>query len=369
MTTPLFLFGTLLDPELFEIVSGAPLQARPARLKDASAHWVAGESFPVLKHAPGHIAKGIVVMPDAAMRSRLDFYELGFGYGVETRTVETDDGPLAVDLYVPKADWPVGADWSLADWQVEYGALSRLAARDYMNLRDALTPEAAARAFPQIRMRAASRLRAEADPSPECFEPQMSGRTITPDRTEQPYIDYFAVREDWLSFPRFDGVTGPVVKRASFLGGDAVTVLPYDPRTESVLMIRQFRHGAFARGDRNAWTLEPAAGRIDPEETPEDTARRELFEETGVTATSLHLVGRYYPSPGAYSEYLYSYVATADLSTADRGIGGLASEAEDIMSHVVPLDAAMDMITTGAANTAPLILSLTWLALNKARLS
>ncbi len=369
MTRPLFLFGTLLDPELFEIVSGAPLTARPARLRGASAHWVAGESFPVLKPVPDQTAEGILVWPDATMRERLDFYELGFGYGVDTRNLDTDEGQVEADVYVPETNWPVGAPWSLEEWQTRHGALTRLAAREYMRLVGTHAPEAAARAFPQIRMRAASRLRAQADPSPETFTPRMSGRTVTPERTEQPYIDYFAVREDWLSFPSFDGGQGDIVKRASFLGGDAVTVLPYDPTTDSVLMIRQFRHGPFVRGDLNAWTLEPAAGRIDPGETPEDTAKRELAEETGVTAGALHLVGRYYPSPGAYSEYLYSYVAIADLSTADGDFGGLEDEAEDIMNHVLPLDAAKDLIQSGAANTAPLILSLTWLALNKGRLS
>jgi nudix-type nucleoside diphosphatase (YffH/AdpP family) len=190
---------------------------------------------------------------------------------------------------------------------------------------------------------------------------------VTPQRTARPYTDYFAVQEDWLSFPTFGGGQSDLVKRASFLGGDAVTILPYDPSTDSVLMIRQFRHGPFARGDTNPWTLEPAAGRIDPGESPEHTALRELHEETGVSARELHFIGRYYPSPAAFSEFLFSFVAIADLAGADGGVGGLDAEAEDIMRHVVPLSEALALVESGAANTGPLLISLGWLALNKSR--
>jgi hypothetical protein len=81
----------------------------------------------------------------------------------------------------------------------------------------------------------------------------------------------------------------------------------------------------------------------------------------------LHLAARYYPTPGAVSEYLFSYVASADLAGKDGTIGGVDGEAEDIMSHVIPLDEALGMIETGAINTGPLILSLNWLALNRER--
>ncbi len=368
MSDRVFLYGTLCDPELFEIVSGAPFAARPARLDGAAVHWVAGESFPVLTAAPDGSAEGVVVEVKAEARARLDFYELGFGYGVENRRVRVDGVETEAAVYLPEADWPAGAPWSLSDWQARHGALTRIAAREYMGLMATHAPKDAARAFPQIRARAASRLRAMGAPSPAALAPVMTDIPISPERTAQPYTDYFAVREDWLAFPMFGGGYGPVVKRASFLGGDAVTVLPFDPARGTVLMVRQFRHGPFCRGDGNPWTLEPAAGRIDAGETPEEAARRELMEETGVGAETLHFIGRYYPSPGAYSEYLYSYVATANLDGADGGVGGVAHEAEDILRHVLPLDDALGMIESGAINTGPLILSLQWLAMNRDRL-
>ncbi len=364
MTNRLFLFGTLLDPDLFEIVAGVPFTATPAVLPDARVCLVESEAFPILASAPGQLAAGAVVSVDDTVRDRLNFYELGFGYEAVMRQVVVEGQPVDALVYVPSDDWAVDGDWSLADWQAAHGALSRLAAREYMALMPTHTAAEAARAFPQIRMRAASRLRAEETPSP-ALQPDLSDRMTALQATRRPYTDYFSVREDWVSFPTFDGQMSPVVKRASFLSGDAVTVLPYDPRLDAVLAVRQFRHGALVRGDPNPWTLEPAAGRIDPGEAPEETARRELLEETGLEARDLHFAGRYYPSPGAYSEFLYSYVATADLSGRDKGVSGLDDEAEDIMAHVIPFDEAMAMIETGAANTGPLIISLRWIAMHR----
>ncbi|MEM6385843.1 MAG: NUDIX domain-containing protein [Pseudomonadota bacterium] len=369
MTQYIFLYDQLCDHQLYSIVAGLPLEGAPAHITGQSTYSTENPNCAVLLAAPNGTAKGILADPGEAARSRIDFYKSALGYTLEQRMVETATGPVQADVYVSPPKARPNAPWSLSDWQTRHGTLARLVATELIGLRLSHTVEAANRSLPQIEMRAASRLRAEHAAPPSPLAPRMSDAEVYVERTERPYTDYFAVREDWLSFPHFSRGQSDVVKRASFLGGDAVTVLPYDPALESVLIIRQFRHGAFARGDKNPWTLEPAAGRIDVGEAPEATAARELQEETGVTAQSLHFVGQYYPSPGAYSEYLYSYVACADLSSADGGIGGLEAEAEDIMRHVIPLDEALALIETGAANTGPLVLSLGWLALNKGKLA
>ncbi len=179
-----------------------------------------------------------------------------------------------------------------------------------------------------------------------------------------PYRDYFSVSETHLTHRRFDGTTSAVIKRAAFLTGDAVTVLPYDPLRKRVLFIEQFRAGPLARGDAQPWSLEAIAGRIDAGETPEDAARREALEEAGLTLGPLHPIAAYYPSPGAVNEFLYSFVAICDLPDGIAGIHGLASEQEDIRGHLVSLEHLMDLVRSGEVNNAPLILTAQWLALS-----
>ena len=68
--------------------------------------------------------------------------------------------------------------------------------------------------------------------------------------------------------------------RELFERGHAAAVLPYDPVTDRVLMIEQFRIGALA-APGGPWLLEIVAGVIDPGEIPEEVVRRETVEETG----------------------------------------------------------------------------------------
>lgn len=369
MTHRIFLYGTLRDPELYAIVAGVPLAARAATLPDHATLRARDESFPLVVARSGAKADGLLIEVGDAVKARLDFYELGFHYTLSHAGIDVKGRRLEAEVYFPAPNrWPEGDPWSLPDWQAAYGPITREAASEYMRLVDTHSPDAAADAFPRIRARASSRVRAHAAPSPQAFDPAFTISDVKVQATRQPYTDYFAVREDDLTFPTFAGSRSAAVSRSTFMGGDAVTVLPYDPQLDSVLIVRQFRHGPFVRGDANPWTLEPAAGRIDPGENPETTARRELLEETGVEAKSLQRVAGYYPTPGAFSEFLISFVAVADLSDRDGATAGLDDEHEDIMSHVVIFDQLMEMIETGAANTGPLVLSALWLGHHRNRL-
>lgn len=366
-STPLFLFGTLRHEKLLEVVAGTRLATEPAVLPGYRVVWAEGERFPLLIADADGAVEGLLIRPDENALRRLDFYEIGFGYHRREVTVQAP-APVRAQVYFPNEDWTPGAPFSMTEWSEKFADLIIEAARELMQFVGRKSEEDIARMYPQILSRADSRRRARTAPSPMIEDADLPGEAQL-ERTERPYADYFSVREDWLQFPRFGGGLSETVKRATFLSGDAVTVLPYDPRTENVLVIRQFRHGPFCRGDTNPWTLEPIAGRIDAGETAEGTAHREMEEEANLTAKALHEVGRYYPSPGAFSEWLVSYVAIADLDGQDGTVSGLATEAEDIKSHVMPLRQLLRHIETGAANTGPLILSAFWLDANKDRLT
>lgn len=84
--------------------------------------------------------------------------------------------------------------------------------------------------------------------------------------------------------------------------GSAV-VMPVDLQGR-ILLVRQFRLPA----NRYLWEL--PAGKIDDGETALEAARRELSEETGLTAQSWQELVTFYPSPGYVAEKMTIYQAT-----------------------------------------------------------
>ena len=184
----------------------------------------------------------------------------------------------------------------------------------------------------------------------------------------QPYSGFFAVEEHDVSFQKFDGTHSPVVTRAVFVSSDAAIVLPYDPVTDRVLLVEQFRAGPYIRGDRYPWCLEPIAGLIDAGETPAQAALREAKEEAGLDLKGLELISQTYPSPGSSAEFFHLYLGLADLPASTDLIAGLATETEDIRSHIFTFSELMDHIDLGSFSVGPTVLAGLWLARNRDRL-
>lgn len=178
----------------------------------------------------------------------------------------------------------------------------------------------------------------------------------------QPYAGFFAIEEQELRHRRFDGTLSAPIHRTAFVSGDVVTVLPYDPLRDRVLLVEQFRFGPHVRGDAYPWKLEAIAGRIDAGEAPEEAARREAMEEAGLALDQLLPIADYYPTPGAFAEYLYSYLALVDLPDSAAGQFGLEDEAEDIRAHLVSFDQLMALCQSGEIDNAPLLLAALWLS-------
>lgn len=370
----LFVFGTLRHLPLLHAVAGADLAVETAVLPDHRAvHAVdlAGieQSFPRLQAHPGAEAEGLILYPGPEARERLHAYERLFGYDPQLITVRHDGRTVQAQVYLTDPDlWHAGRPWSLSDWQTRFGPIATSAAHEVMVLLALHGPDAVRARYGMLEVRAASHLRAQAETRPATLRRAARPGDIASREHRRPYARFFGVEETDLSFRRFDGSMSPTVNRAGFIMGDAVTVLPYDPVTDRVMLVEQFRYGPHARGDTNPWSLEPIAGRIDPGESPEQTARREAHEETGLDLTALEYVGGYYISPGAVTEYILSYVALTRLATGMAGVGGLETEAEDIRSHIIPFARMMELVASGEIANAPLIITAQWLAMNRDRL-
>ncbi len=165
-----------------------------------------------------------------------------------------------------------------------------------------------------------------------------------------------------VSYPRFDGGQTPAVNREVLVRGQAVAALPYDPSTDEILLIEQFRIGTFHAG-ANPWVIEVVAGMMDvAHETPEQALHRELHEEAGIVNAQLQHIVDYFPSPGGSDEQILLYLARCDLSAHQTGQAfGLASETEDIQVHKLPRAQWRDWLAQGRLNNAATLLSLMWL--------
>ena len=317
--TDLFVYGTLRHLPLLEIVLGRMPYARAAVLPDHAVYWAEGHDFPLVVAQPGGQAAGLLLtgLSDTDM-ARLDYYEGPFGYSTLMRRGLVAGQHVEALVYVPDPGlWQPGAAWSLGDWVARWAAVIEATAHDVMALYPA--PLAMSRRGPML-VRGASRVRA-AVPGPSQTRRSAGLGDVQVAQRREVYGKFFAVEEYDLRFRRFDGGQSPLVTRAAFVSGDAVTVLPYDAVRDRVLIVEQFRVGPFARGDTQPWQLEPIAGRIDAGESPENAARREAVEEAGLILGALLPIGSYYPSPGAKTEYIYSYVALTDLPDGTAIIG------------------------------------------------
>ena len=116
--------------------------------------------------------------------------------------------------------------------------------------------------------------------------------------TDVPYARYFGVEEHHLRLRRINGSWSATMMRAVLASGDAVTLLPWDPVSETVLLVEQLRAGHIARHDPKPWSLGAIAGRCDVLEPYEDVAGREASEEAGLQIGRLERISGYYPRQG-----------------------------------------------------------------------
>ncbi|MEE9139477.1 MAG: ADP-ribose diphosphatase [Alphaproteobacteria bacterium] len=177
---------------------------------------------------------------------------------------------------------------------------------------------------------------------------------------------YFRIDRYRLRHRLHEGGWSGEMTREVFERGHAAAMLPYDPALDRVVLIEQFRIGAFAAGV-DPWLVEVVAGIIEPGETAEEVVRREALEETGCPVQKLVPICEFLVSPGGTSESIALFCGRVDAAGAG-GIHGQAEEHEDIRVMALPFAKAKELVETGRIDNATALISLQWLILNRERL-
>ncbi|MEO1238269.1 MAG: NUDIX domain-containing protein [Pseudomonadota bacterium] len=357
----IFVFGTLrLEDKLHVVLGRADVDVHPAVVHGYSVVWDASDRFPMLIEDPEGQCPGLVFSATQDDVRRLDWYEAAFGY--RRHAITLADG--AASAYWPDHATPGDTAWDFDAWLAQSGPMSIGAAREAMRLYPATPAADLGAMYPMFEARAQSKLRADAAAGGTAVRAGAGRKGVTIHGIKPRHRGFFGLDELDLTHRRFDGGTSRITREV-FLSTDATLVLPYDPKTDQVVLVEQFRSGPLRRGDPVPWCLEPVAGLIDPGETPEDCAHREAMEEAGLTFSALCPVPGGYPSPGATAEYYHLFIGLSDLEKYRPRTAGLAEEGEDILTHLISLDAALGLLAGGEATVLPLAYLLTWTAANR----
>ncbi|MBI5249512.1 MAG: NUDIX hydrolase [Desulfomonile tiedjei] len=128
---------------------------------------------------------------------------------------------------------------------------------------------------------------------------------------------------------------------------DWVAVIPVTTDNKLVL-VNQFRHGS------GELSLEPPGGLVKQGQSPEQSAKEELEEETGYIAENLELLGWLHPFPALFNNKFYVYCARDA-----RPAGKLnPDETEEIETVLIPVEDLSDHIRSGKITCAVMIAAL-----------
>ena len=124
MTLPLFVYGTLRDPDLLAAVLGRPLRAggqHVARAPGFRAVHYPDRIYPALVRAPGTAAEGLLLIDLSPFEcDLLDAFE-GDEYRRAPLAALVEEDLFEADAYLPAITVPnTGMDWSLSNWQTRH---------------------------------------------------------------------------------------------------------------------------------------------------------------------------------------------------------------------------------------------------------
>lgn len=155
-----------------------------------------------------------------------------------------------------------------------------------------------------------------------------------------------------MAIGTFEAPSGELFERDIVRSPGAVGVVPLLDRAgvPTVVLVRQYRPPL----DRVVLEI-PAGIRDIPDEPTEVTAARELAEEVGLAAGSLHYLTHYYTSAGMTDSILHVYLAT-ELTAVTAAAHGPEEEHMEIVE--LPLAAAVEMVVRGEIHDAKTVIGL-----------
>lgn len=130
---------------------------------------------------------------------------------------------------------------------------------------------------------------------------------------------------------------------------DWINIIPLTT-DHQVIMIRQYRHGS------REVTLEIPGGLVDPGDTPEKAAARELLEETGYRAKKWTQIGVVNPNPALFNNRCYTFLAQDIKKMA----APTPDQTEDIEVVLIPLKKIPGLILKGEIDHAMVITAFTY---------
>jgi 8-oxo-dGTP pyrophosphatase MutT (NUDIX family) len=121
---------------------------------------------------------------------------------------------------------------------------------------------------------------------------------------------------------------------------ESVTIVAVE--SDEIVLVRQSRPGA------NGKTLELPAGCLEPGETPDQAAARELQEECGLAAGSWRKLGAFWAAPEYSTEFVHVFEASGLVTVGSPGL----DEDEDVVVDRLPLKGVMNELSDAGSLAA-----------------
>lgn len=120
MSVQVFVYGTLLVPEMMQVVTGRPHSAVAATAQDYARSFIRDRVYPgIIAESGGRVAGLVYMDVDAQAIERLDYFE-GPEYVRQTLPIQLADGAIAsAEAYVvpvERRDILNGEAWRLSDF-------------------------------------------------------------------------------------------------------------------------------------------------------------------------------------------------------------------------------------------------------------